>query len=325
MKKIGIICYPGFELQQMIDSVKFHDCEYKVIDFFSPYWLEQCSNDIDGYIVRPPCMYSEHKDVFDERLYILSNELHKIIYPSFKELYIYENKRLMHLYLKTKNLPHAETNIFLDRKSLISESHHFPLVIKSNIGAGGSCVEIVNSLKKLKSIARRTFGVHPDFSFGKIPFIKYKNIPIPRVGRSQKHYLITQKFLDIKVEWRMIRIGDYFMGHQKLLGENGFASGSELVGWERPSEELLSLVHDSTKKLGVDCMVLDIFETNNGEFYINELQSIIGAYRPYQMKVSDLPGRYILSGGSFNFEEGEHCHNSLWNLRVERLLFNLGK
>ena len=45
----------------------------------------------------------------------------------------------------------------------------------------------------------------------------------------------------------MIRIGNSYLGHQKLLGENGFASGSELVGWQEPPEELLLLLHSVTE------------------------------------------------------------------------------
>ncbi|CAJ1807339.1 hypothetical protein FICEBENF_01574 [Aeromonas hydrophila] len=64
-------------------------------------------------------------------------------------------------------------------------------------------------------------------------------------------------------------------------------------------------------------MTLDVFETIDGEFYVNEMQAIIGAYRPYQMKVDGKPGRFILDDGEFHFEEGIHCQNACWNPRVE--------
>jgi len=108
----------------------------------------------------------------------------------------------------------------------------------------------------------------------------------------------------------MIRIGDSYIGHQKLIGDNGFASGSELVGWEKPSDELLNLLRDTTEKMGMRCMTLDIFETLDGSFYINEMQAIIGAYRPYQMKIDGKPGRFIYKDGAFKFEEGIHCQNA---------------
>lgn len=321
MKKItlGLVCYPGFEIDKMKQACIDNDVNYIEIDFLSTDWLNQCRNpQINGFIIRPPCTLQEHKNIFDERVYFINEILKKPTYPSFKELYIYENKRNMALYLEGIDAPHPETKVFLDKKSALQKTPHFPVVMKSNIGASGSAVKIIKNNYQYKKMIKKIFGyIHPEFSLGWIPFVKYKNIPFPRIGRSQKHYAILQEFLDIKWEWRMIRIGDSYLGHQKLLGDNGFASGSELVGWEEPSKELLLLLHNVTEKLNSRCMVLDIFETKEGKFFINEMQTIIGAYRPYQMKINNKPGRFILKENNFIFEEGIHFQNSCWNPRVE--------
>lgn len=318
--KLGIICYPTLEVDKMIAACNEANIDYKLIDFFSPYWLDECSADIDGYLVRPPCVYQEHKSIFDERVFYLANILKKETYPSFTELYTYENKRNMSLFLKGYDVPHAKTFVFLDKKNLVkcSEELKFPVVLKSNIGAGATAVRILKNKRQLFSYANSIFGrISPEFTLGWIPFVKYKGVPIPRIGRANKNYMIIQEFLDIKWEWRMIRIGNSYFGHQKLIGEDGFASGSELVGWETPTNELLRLLHDTTEKMNMRCMVLDIFETVDGKYYVNEMQSIIGAYRPYQMKVNGKPGRFIIKDDGFIFEEGIHCKNSCWSPRVE--------
>ncbi|QIR06489.1 ATP-grasp domain-containing protein [Salinivibrio costicola] len=318
--KLGIICYPGMELEKIQSACIDNNVEYKVIDFFDPDWLEQCSEDIDGYLIRPPCNYEQHKNIFDERVYLLSEVFGKKIYPSFNELFTYENKRNMHLFLRGYGVPHSKTAIHLDKKTALSQlnSMDFPVVVKSNIGASGSAVRVIKNKNDYKKIANKVFGLfHSEFSLGWYPFIKKNRIPLPRIGRAQKHYLITQAFIDIKWEWRMIRIGDSYFGHQKLIGDNGYASGSELVGWENPPEELLWLLHDTTNKMNMRCMTLDIFETQDGEYYVNEMQAIIGAYRPYQMKIDGKPGRFIINNKKFVFEEGIHCENACWNPRVE--------
>lgn len=326
--KIGIICYPGFELDDMVQAVLDSDNDYKVIDLTQDNWLEFCDNDIDGYLVRPPCTYQEHKNIFDERIYFLNQVMKKPIYPSFNEIYIYENKRNMSLFLKYYNMPHPKTRIYMKKDDALKdiENIKFPVIMKSNIGAGGSAVTLVRNKSQYKNINDKIFGkIKSELSIGLIPKTKYKNIPVPRFGRAQKHYSIVQDYLDIKWEWRMIRIGDSYMGHQKLIGANGLASGSELVGWEEPSKELLNILKDTTDKMNMRCMVLDIFETNDGQFYINEMQSVIGAYLPYQMKVNDKPGRFIEKNNDFIFEEGVFCQNKCWSPRVNDFINMLAK
>lgn len=326
--KLGIICYPGMELEKMKLACSENDVDFVEIDIMSPNWMEQCDGNIDGYLIRPPCIYQEHKSIFDERVFFLNQVLGRFIYPSFKELYTYENKRNMHLFLSGHGIPHAKTKVYMRKKEALEnlDELQFPVVSKSNIGASGSAVQIVKNKSQYLCLINKVFGrFSPEFSIGWSPVIKKHGIPLPRFGRAQKHYLLTQEFLSIKWEWRMIRIGDSYIGHQKLLGNNGFASGSELVGWERPSDELLWLLHDATEKMGMRCMTLDVFETTDGEFYVNEMQTIIGAYRPYQMKVDGKPGRFILRDGGFSFEEGIHCKNACWNPRVEDFVSMLRK
>ncbi|EPM4835600.1 hypothetical protein ACTIQ8_002551 [Vibrio parahaemolyticus] len=317
--KIGILCYQGHELEKMKDSVKKSGADYKVIDLMSNDWLDSCEENIDGYIVRPPCNYQEHKTIFDERVYFINEVLKKPIYPSLNEIYTYENKRNMCLFLKYFDIPHPKTRIYSSKNEALSnlDDIKFPVVSKSNIGAGGSAVSIIKDAKQYKKYIDRVFGrFSPELALGLVPWISTKGIKVPRFGRAQKHYAIIQDFLNIKWEWRMIRIGDSYFGHQKLLGENGYASGSELVGWNRPTDELLHLLKDSTDKMQMRCMVLDVFETTEGEYFVNEMQSIIGAYRPYQMKVDGKPGRFKFEDNQFVFEEGIHCDNSCWDPRV---------
>ncbi|CAI1052005.1 TPA: ATP-grasp domain-containing protein [Serratia fonticola] len=326
---LGICCYPGHELDKMIAACDENNVNYKVIDFLSHDWLNSCTDDIDGYLIRPTCRYQEHKSIFDERAYFINKLLKKPTYPSFDELYSYENKRNMHLFLMGVNAPHPKTFVFMDKKNAnyFLENTNYPIVMKSNIGSAGVSVKVIKKYSEAKGYLRKIFGsFYSDLSFGWNPVIPFKGVPIPRVGRSQKHYAIFQEFLPIKWEWRMIRIGDSYFGHQKLIGDNGFASGSELVGWATPPNELLNLLHETTTNMNTRCMVLDIFETHSGEYYINEIQSIIGAYRPYQMKVDGKPGRFTRNrNGEFIFEEGIHCANSCWNLRVNDFLSMLNK
>ncbi|WP_440122503.1 ATP-grasp domain-containing protein [Tenacibaculum sp. Ill] len=282
--------------------------DYVIIDFLSSKWLENIKNNLecDGFLVRPSHDFQEHNDVYMERLFFLNKVLNKKIYPSYNELKLYENKRNMASWLQINDIKHPETRVFLSKKEALSFvfGTEFPIVFKSNTGAGASGVEIVKSRREAKKIIKNIFGrFNPLLTLGN-PKIKRKfNIKVPLYGDAQKHVVLIQKFYPIKWEWRIIKIGNSYFGHQKLL--NGeFASGSGKVAWEKPPEDLLKLVKSICDKGNFNSMAVDIFETIEGEYMVNELQSIFGSYLDYQMKIGEKKGRYKYINDEFIFEEG---------------------
>lgn len=325
--KLGILKDYSDNFQLYVDACEQLQVDYEILDFLSPDWIKLIeASDCDGYLCHPPDNIQEQKSIYDERLYFMNKELNKPVYPSYESLYVYENKRNMAYWLEIKNVPHPETRIFANKKDALEyfDTAEFPIVLKTNIGAGGSGVDIIKSKSKAKRIAHRIFGrVHPAITFGRVRFSrKFHGIPLPLFGRVQKHYMIVQKFYKIKWEWRIIKIGDTYSGHQKLL-KGDFASGSDKVGWIKPPEELLLMVKDICDKGNFDSMAVDIFETTAGQFLVNELQAIFGSFIHYQMKINDIPGRYVFKNGTFNFEAGEfHQHGSNL-LRVNRFIEQL--
>lgn len=322
--KLGILKDYSDNHQLYVEACKHLQLSYEVIDFLSPEWIKLIKKSgCNGFLCHPPDNIQEQKSIYDERLYFLNIELGKPVYPSLESLYIYENKRNMAYWLQINNIPHPETHIFARKKDAFEffGNTEFPIVLKTNIGAGGSGVDIINSKSKAKRIAHRVFGrLHPAITFGRVRFSrKFHGIPVPLFGRVQKHYMIAQKFYKIKWEWRIIKIGDTYSGHQKLL-KGQFASGSDKVGWVKPPEELLFMVKDICDKGNFDSMAVDIFETLEGEYLVNELQAIFGSFIPYQMKIDDISGRYVYKNGTFSFEEGEFHQYGSNLLRVERFL-----
>jgi glutathione synthase/RimK-type ligase-like ATP-grasp enzyme len=295
--------------------------DYVIIDLLSSKWFENLSNhlDCDGYLVRPTHEFQEHNDVFMERLYFLNKDLNKPIYPSYNELKIYENKRNMASWLKIHNFPHPKTNVFIDKEECINyiNNSKYPIVMKSNIGAGATGVIIVKSLKEAKKIVNNIFGrFHPLLALGQSQSRKKYGINIPTFGNAQKHTILIQEFHPIKWEWRIIKIDNSYFGHQKLL--NGeFASGSNLVTWIEPPKELLEMVKNICDKGNFYSMAVDIFETEDGEYLVNELQSLFGSYLDSQMYINDVAGRFNYVDGKFVFEEGEFNRFGSYLLRVE--------
>lgn len=131
--------------------------------------------------------------------------------------------------------------------------------------------------------------------------------------------MLVQDYQKIKWEWRIIKIGDSFFGHQKLL-KGDFASGSGRVGRVDPPKELLTLVKDICEKGNFYSMGADIFETIDNKYYVNELQSLFLSIRDSQMRINDVPGRYKLIDGQYVFEKGEFNRFGSYLLRVEHFI-----
>lgn len=329
--KLGILL-SGFEKfsKHYVSSCEEIGVDYELIDFSSSDWMELIQkSDCDGFLCRPPCEFTETKTMYDERLYILNKLMGKPIYPSFDECYIYENKRMMSYWLKLNNFPHAKTNVFYKKNKFLdflNKNTDYPLVFKQNIGATSFGVDIVQSKRKAVTIANKVFGwlqlrnnLGYHLAKGYYKFKKVKKLPFPSYGTAQKHYLIVQEFEKIKWEWRIIKIGESYFGHQKLL-EGDFASGSNKVGWIKPPEELLYMVKDICEKGKFYSMACDIFETEDGRFLVNEIQSLFGSYLDSQMYIDGVPGRYLYQDDKFVFEEGVFNRHGSYLLRVEHFM-----
>ena len=72
-------------------------------------------------------------------------------------------------------------------------------------------------------------------------------------------------------------------------------------------------------------MALDVFETVDNQFCINEIQSIFGSYDDSQMYINGRPGRYVYMDGNFIFEEGRFNRHGSYLLRVQHFLEILSK
>ncbi len=326
--KLGILkAYADYH-QNYINACKALNVSYELIDILDPEWLYKVKNsDCNGFLCHPPDDIQETKSIYDEKLYIISQVLKRPVYPNFASLFIYENKRNMISWMQANDIPHPESKIFARKSDAIAffKNAEFPMVFKTNVGAGATGVDIVRSATKAKRIARNVFGrFHPAMTFGRLKFGGRLKIPMPLFGRIQKHYLIAQKFYKINWEWRILKIGNIYAGHQKLL-KKGFASGSNKTGWTVPPLKLFDLAREICVKGNFDSMDVDIFETINGEFLVNELQAMFGSYNAYQMKKEGKPGIYRYEDGEYKFIEGEFHQFGSNILRVQHFVEILEK
>ena len=327
--KIGIFTTPMLHVvENAVKSCQSLGVDYEIVDIFSANWIENVKNcDADGFFCPSLCLSQELKTIQDERYYFVSQVMHRPIYPDFTGLYIHESKRNMAAWLEINGYPHAKTRVFTDRKEAIEylDKCQYPIVTKANVGAGASKVVILKSKAEAKRMAKKCLTasrfsfLKPGWAY-KMRFRRWYMPPMWDVRNRQKDYFIVQDFVEnVKHEWRILKIGNSYFGHQKLLSGQ-FASGSGLVGWVAPPRELLDMVRVLCEKGGFPCMDVDIFETKDGQYSINELQAFFGSYLDYQMSIEGHHGRYVWNGNDYVFEEGDFNVHGSTKLKIEHFI-----
>ncbi|HUS46395.1 MAG TPA: hypothetical protein VM219_10300 [Phycisphaerae bacterium] len=288
---------------------------YKLLDISGPDWINVIQNSgCDAFLVRPSAHLTIWKQMYDERLRVMAQELGKIIYPTYEELWIYESKRRMHYWLEANKVPHPRTWVFYDRLQALDfcRTVELPIVFKADLGAGASGVKIFRNRLALRRFVNRCF---------KKGMVRCDGDPRDR----QWGCVLLQEYLADAAEWRMVRIGDSYFGYEKgKLGD--FHSGSHIRVWRDPPERLLNFTRNVTRLGGFTSMALDIFEVGGRDYLVNELQAMFGTSIDVQMRVGGKPGRYVCDDETvtWHFEEGDFSRNGCCDLRVRALLKTLG-
>ena len=242
--KLGILkSYP--EIDYLIESYK-RACEVcnvdsVVIDLFADDWIEQVRlANVDGILVREKANIAEYKEMYNERLWVINQYLNLPIYPSWHELFLYENKRMYSYFFETHGVNTPKTHVFYSKAfaNEFCKNAQYPLVFKTNGGAGGSGVTIVPNYCKAKRMIDSIFGrINPRIALGHCHWAKYCGVfPVPKLGMSQRHYVIIQDYIDIETEWRIIKLGDAYAGYKRPM-ENGYGS-CELLEYGFPPKRI---------------------------------------------------------------------------------------
>ena len=123
---------------------------YKVLDISGPDWINIIKKaDCDAFLVWPSAGSTKWKDMYDDKLYIMERVIGLNIFPTWKEIFLYENKRRTHYWLEANGIQHPKTWVFynLDNVMDFIETAPLPIVLKSNTGACSSGVKILKDRK----------------------------------------------------------------------------------------------------------------------------------------------------------------------------------
>lgn len=320
--------------------------DYDIIDLTLNNWLEKIQEKkYKCYLACPSGTVSYFKSMYDEKIKILHDEMKCFIYPSLKEISIHENKRYLSYFLKANKLPHPATHVFYHKSEAIDFINRirFPVIGKINIGASGKGVKVIHSKKNAIKYVNAAFSnkgikqsAGPNLKMGDTKnrliyaiqnpshimnrLKKYRSISKDR----QMNFVIFQEYVPHHFEWRIVKIGDSYFGHQKIkIGEK--ASGTKGIDYVPPKEKLLSFVKEICEKFNFNSMAIDLFETGEGNFLINEMQTIFGHVQDYICSVDGKPGRFLCPEDKWIFEEGMFNTNLSYDLRMQNILQLLDK
>lgn len=310
---------------------------FEIIDITDPYWLDKVHNiQFDFFLLKPPGVTEHFKKLYDERIYIISQILGYRTYPSYKECYIYENKKLLSDFLKASDLPHPHTKVFYKNAAAYKylDNASFPVVAKTSTGASGSGVTILRSKKQGYKYVRKAFsskGIKRQFGPNRVigtpvkwfkKAIKNPSLLFSKIKgylnvyrHGEKEFVLFQNYVPHDFEWRAVRIGNSYFAHKKIKYKDK-ASGSKGIEYVTPPEKLLDFVRNVCEKLDFNFMAIDMFEDSSGGYLINELQTLFGHVQDHILAVEGKPGRYILRNNEWLFEEGDFNTNESYDLRL---------
>lgn len=315
--------------------------DWEVIDITRADWLKRFQRGhFDGMLAAPPGWTTSFRILYDERITILNKVCGIPIYPSMEEILIYENKKSLSYWLAANKVPHPETWVFYYESEALEflEKAVLPLVGKTSIGGGGSGVQILKTRNEAMEYVKNTFSGHgaamqvgPKWRKKGFAGRVIKKLLHPQELRNklhqyksqrsevQKDFVILQEYIPHDFEWRCVRIGDSFFAHKKLkMGDK--ASGSLLKGYENPPLQLFDFVKELTDRRHFLSQSVDLFETPDGRYLVNEMQCIFGQSDPYQMLVDGQPGRYRQIAGQWVFEPGDFNRIECFVLRLEHFI-----
>ena len=308
--KLGIIKEFTHYHKHYIAACRELNVSYEVIDMSGSDWLASIKRcNCDAFLVWPSALSIVHKQMYDERLKAIK-EMGKVMYPSYDEIWIWESKRRMHLWLASNDVPCPKTWIFYSPDQAIEflKEAHYPLIYKPDFGDCARGIQVFEKKEDAINFAKKIFE---------------KGLKLGPVGNCREWgTILLQEYLTNVQEWRMVRLGDDYFGYEKVK-KGYFASGSGIYRHGRPSDELLNFTKKVCNKGKFDSMNLDVFLLTDGRIVVNELQTVFGASHPAEFCVIDgKAGKMVDSKniGRWEFVEGRFCDNHFCNLRVNRLL-----
>ncbi len=280
--------WPKFERFLLVNKIK-----YSFYDIHKSTWQEE-ANAYDIIIWQPrstPDLLPEAKS----KIYFLEKYLRKRCFPSFDQLWSYEDKihaSFLYNYFRLPVIPTFSTYSKSDALEYADRTE-FPVISKITTGSA-SCG--VDKLKNKKSLVRYINSIFSGIGRKTYwPFIR------------QINYVYFQQFISTaKFDLRIIVVGTRFFGYYRFPNKGDFrASGSGNVLKKELPEDAMRLALKTKETLNAISMAVDmLFSEAEQKYYIIETSIFCGIDTAEQLVVDGIAGYYEYQDDKFTFREG---------------------
>lgn len=256
---------------------------YGFYDIYRSDWIEQAAQyDI---IVWQTDSNPAEQHIAESKIYVLEHVLKKECFPSFHEVWQYEDKcRENYLYsaLDIPSIPTVVTNS-LDEALHCIDTTDYPFIYKDYIGTGSREVVKIDSRSRARKLVYRIFMKGKKGLWGHF-FVK--------------NIFYMQKFMaDATFDLRVMMSGDKAFGYYRYPKKGDFkASGAGNYEKKEIPEDVLRLAYDIKRKLGVRQVGVDfLYSPAEGKYYVIETSVFNRIDTPEQLVVNGVAGYYDMS------------------------------
>lgn len=292
--------------------LKNNNIKYEYYDIFKSNWIEEAKKyDIIMWHVNST---PAELGMAQSKIYILDHILGKFCFPSFHEIWQYEDKsRASYLYeiYGIPRIPTFLTNSYQEAIEFIDKAN-FPIVAKVNIGASSSGVKKLDNFKEAKKYIKEVFS--PNGRKTIYSYIRHKD------------YVLFQEFIeDSKYDLRIMIIGDKAFGYYRYPNKGDFrASGAGNYEKKAIPHEAIKIAIDVKNKLNSRLMGVDMLHSNkHNQYFIIETSLFNQIDTAEQLKVDGIAGYYDISNiNDITFKPGRYWIHELVMDEVIRVWYD---
>ncbi|MCQ2342187.1 MAG: hypothetical protein MJZ75_01650 [Paludibacteraceae bacterium] len=260
-----------------------NDIPYGFYDIWANDWMEK-AKDFDIIIGRVMTSPAE-KEVWMPKIYVLENILHKTCFPSYHEIWQYEDKIKASYLYRLAQLPAIPTKVTNSKLEALrwTEQDTYPFIVKTKIGASSSGVIKVNNRRQAVRLINRVFGMGRKVQYS---------------YAWQKDYWYVQEFIeDATFDLRIMLYDNYAFGFYRYPDKGDFrASGAgHFEKKDLPLDALQLAIHArqalNSRQLGVDML----YSESRHQYFIIETSLFNQIDTPRQLEVNGEPSYYDIS------------------------------
>ncbi|MDG4949886.1 hypothetical protein NLM59_03025 [Weeksellaceae bacterium KMM 9724] len=273
--------------------------------------IKRSLNDIpEGAVLFYSSVYNPEylKFIQDSITYISLKRPDIILMPNQHQLNALENKGYQELYKDLIGIEKVHGEYFGDIDDLLSieNSLDYPFVLKKNMGALSSGVQLIKSKNELINFRerekKRSLKERIAFKINKRNSFKKDSNLNPHLDLLEENFqdvfskrtpVVVQEFIpDLDCDYKILIFGDKYYTFRRETRNNDFrASGSGKFSFIAPPLSVLDYAREINDKFKVPFISIDIGIDKNGECYLFEFQGT--AFGPIGVTQSKFHLKYV--------------------------------